>query len=241
MHPALEVPVDTSQKLWRYFKTERFIEFLRTGQLYFASARQFADPFEGAVAVLPHDFPTDPRYADPLEFESPWESLRDLIKVSCWHRADYESNAMWELYAGASKGVAITTNPNRIEAAVRPFKLQANYGAETLWYGDVQYVDLTKERLRVGDVKRFWYKHLAFAWEREYRLGISLVQASEWVPDVPELGIKVDFSVGDLIDRIVLGPALAKDEIDAIRDAVQAAGIEGRIDVSSMLGRPRYL
>jgi len=48
--------IDMSEPLWRYFKTERIVNFLETGNLYFSSARQFQDPFEGAVAVLRQDF-----------------------------------------------------------------------------------------------------------------------------------------------------------------------------------------
>ena len=49
--------IDMAEPLWRYFKTERFLELLRNSSLYFSSARQFEDPFEGAVAVVPFGFP----------------------------------------------------------------------------------------------------------------------------------------------------------------------------------------
>lgn len=45
-----KVPDDT-QPLWRYFKVERLIDFLRSGELYFASAREFQDVFEGAISI----------------------------------------------------------------------------------------------------------------------------------------------------------------------------------------------
>lgn len=37
-----------AEPLWRYFKTERFLELLRNSSLYFSSARRFEDPFEEA-------------------------------------------------------------------------------------------------------------------------------------------------------------------------------------------------
>ncbi|RYD96692.1 MAG: DUF2971 domain-containing protein, partial [Sphingobacteriales bacterium] len=55
--------LDMTEPLWRYFRTERFLELLQSSELYFAAARQFEDRFEGAVAVLPPGFPVDPRYA----------------------------------------------------------------------------------------------------------------------------------------------------------------------------------
>mgnify|MGYP003591443300 CR=1 FL=1 len=106
--------LDTTEPLWRYFKTERFLQLLESSHLYFAAARQFEDPFEDAVAVLPPGFPVDPRYAGLESHERAFEELHRLTKVSCWHRANYESDAMWQLYAGSRKGVAVRTNAERI-------------------------------------------------------------------------------------------------------------------------------
>jgi hypothetical protein len=112
---------NATEPLWRYFKTERLIEFMQTEEVYFDSARQFQDRFEGAVAVLPPEFQIDPRYTKPEFFESAFEELRRLTKISCWHRATYESDAMWQLYANTWKGVAIQTSLERIKAAAQPF------------------------------------------------------------------------------------------------------------------------
>jgi len=59
-----KIEPDWNEPLWRYFNTDRFVSFADTGSLYFASARQFEDRFEGAVAVMPPGFPVDPRYAE---------------------------------------------------------------------------------------------------------------------------------------------------------------------------------
>ncbi|MGM0857677.1 MAG: DUF2971 domain-containing protein [Pseudomonadota bacterium] len=232
--------LDMNEPLWRYFKTERFLELLQSSQLYFASARQFEDPFEGAVAVLPPGFPVDPRYAEPKLGERAFEALRRLTKVSCWHRARYESDAMWQLYAGSRKGVAVRTNPGRIRAAAKPFRLKPEYGHEDLWAGNVQYVDLLKVRLRVSMMDRFWYKHMAFAWEQEFRLAVSVRMAEEFGVQVPEHGVNMDFDLPKLIERIYLGPLLPEAEAEAIRIAARAHGLENRIRVTSILGTPRY-
>lgn len=232
--------LDMNEPLWRYFKTEWFLELLQSNELYFASARQFYDPFEGAVAVLPPGFPVDLRYAEPEFGEKAFEELRRLTKISCWHRASYESDAMWQLYAGSWKGVAVRTNAERIRAAAKPFRLKPEYGHEDLWAGNVNYVDLLKERLCVSMIDRFWYKHMAFAWEREFRLAVSVRTAEEFGVQVPEHGVKVEFEVPQLIERIYLGPSLPEADTAAIRHAAKAHGLEDRIRVSSMLGTPRY-
>lgn len=232
--------LDMNEPLWRYLKTERFLELLQSSHLYFASARQFADPFEGAVAVLPAGFPIDPRYAEIEHDERAFEELRRLTKVSCWHRANYESDAMWQLYAGERKGVAIRTTPSRISAAANPFRLKPEYGHEELWAGNVNYVDLLKERLRINMLERFWYKHMAFSWENEFRLAISARMAEEFGVVVPEHGVNVEFDIPQLIERIYLGPSLSELDIAAIRSAAKSHDLEDRIRVTSMLGTPRY-
>lgn len=241
MRNATEEQINNDEPLWRYFKTERFVDMLATGELYFAAARQFQDPFEGATAVIPHGTHVDPRY--PLDGElgeRAFEELRRLTKISCWHRASYESDAMWQLYAGAWKGVAIRTTPGRLSAAATTFRLEPQHQGEDLWGGNVKYVDLLQERLRINMMGRFWHKHMAFSWEREFRLGISLRFAEEFGVAVPERGIRVPFNLDQMIDRIFLGPSLETNEVEAIRNAAEQAGLGQKVRVSSMLGTPRY-
>jgi len=234
--------LDWNQQLWRYFKTERFVDMMDTGCLYFSSAREFEDRFEGAVAVMPEDFPVDhPRYADMDFGEAAFEQLRRLTKVSCWHRADYESDAMWKLYADLHKGVAIKSTPQRIRDAARPYRIQSQYGHEDLFGGNVEYVDLLKKRINLSMLHRFYVKHMAFSWEREFRLIVSVRSAEEFGVNVPEKGIFVEFDLDTLVEEIYLGPSLISEDIDRIKASADRHGLTSRIRVSSLLGTPRYL
>lgn len=232
--------LDREEPLWRYFKTERFSELMQSGHLYFASARQFQDRFEGAVAILSPDLPVDPRYAEPEHHERAFEELRRSTKISCWHRASYESDAMWQLYADSRKGIAIRTTPAGIEAAAKPFRLKPEYGHEHLWAGNVRYVDLLRERLRVDMLERFWYKHMAFSWEQEFRLAVSVRTAEEFGVEVPELGVFVEFDLAELIHEIYLGPYLSREDIEIVRYTAEQCSLGDRVRVSSLLGNPRY-
>ena len=86
--------LDWDESLWRYFRPDRFVSLLDTSLIYFAAATQFTDPFEGAVAVLPPEFPVDPRYDEMDHVENAFYELKRLTKINCWHRAEYESDAM---------------------------------------------------------------------------------------------------------------------------------------------------
>jgi len=232
--------VSPDQPLWRYFRTDRFVESVQSGALYFPSARQFEDPFEGAVAVLPHDWPIDPRYGELEPSDKAFEELRRLTKISCWHCADYESDAMWKLYAASRKGVAVRTTAALLQAALHPFRLAPNYGEEEPFWGRVRYVDLHTERLRVDMERRFFIKHRAFEWEREFRIVISVRMAEEFGVPVPAEGINVPFDPAILVESAYLGPALPESERVAIGDACAAAGVGAQLLTSTLLGQPRY-
>src|SRR5207237_3200791 len=114
------------------------------------------------------------------------------------------------------KGVAVCSTPERMRDAIRPYSATDASEPEDLWGGAVKYYDFLKVRLRPSNNQRYFSKHLAFSWEREFRLLISLMQASEFVPGLPSEGIEVEVDVSRLVERIMLGPALSKDEMDIV-------------------------
>jgi hypothetical protein len=233
--------IDWSEPVWRYFKVSCFAWTLENAKLYFSASTQFTDRFEGAAAVLPPDFPVDPRYAQPDMMESIQIRFRRLYKIHCWHRAEYESNAMWHLYAEQSKGLAICSTPERMRAAIKPFRLQPTFAPEDIFAGPVKYVDFLKVRLRPTGNERYFYKHRAFEWEREFRLLISLMESDEFTYQVvPDGGIEVDVDLDALIERVMIGPELSKDDMETVIEQTKKAGLGDRICKSSLLGEPRF-
>jgi hypothetical protein len=233
--------LDPNEPLWRYFRLDRMIASLASRTLYFPSARQFEDPFEGATAVQPHDWPVDPRFGEFDFGERAFEQLRRLTKISSWHRADYESDAMWKLYAGEQKGVAIRTTVGRLTAGLKPFRLKPEYGEEEPYAGSIRYVDLFDVRLRVSMERRFFYKHRAFEWEREFRVAISVRGAEEHGVQVPDLGISVPFDPEILIESIYVGPLLQASERAELEKVCDVAQLRRQFKISTLLGRPRYI
>ena len=91
-------------------------------------------------------------------------------------------------------------------------------------------------------MKRFFYKHLAFKWEREFRLAISLEMASGFGVPVPkEEGIFVGVDLDALVECVYIGPELTATDQECIHDSFIRVGIKPKLAVSSLLGRPRYL
>jgi hypothetical protein len=197
--------LDWNQQLWRYHTSEKLTRVLNESQLYFAFPVQFEDVFEGCTAVTAPDLPADERYQEMDHTEQAFYRLRHHFKISCWHRADFESDAMWKLYAGEKKGVAICSTPERMRASIRPFRLPQASVDERIWAGDVSYQDFLKSpRLGLDLLNQFFHKHQAFAWEREFRLLIPHKDASQWVPGLPDKGVAVEVDLHALVERIVL-------------------------------------
>jgi hypothetical protein len=129
-----------------------------------------------------------------------------------------------------------------LRTAFGPFRLKPEYGEEDLVAGPVEYVDLSQVRLtRVSMLGRFFIKHRAFEWEREFRLAVSLRMAEENGVHVPDRGIFVDVDLATLAERIVTGRTTTDVERAAIVEGAKAAGLADRVELSTLLGHPRYV
>ena len=241
MKEIYENSIDWKEQLWRYYSTERFLELLNSSTLYFAAATQFEDPFEGSVSVVSPEFKVDPRYKEMEEDEKAFYELKRLTKISCWHRANYESDAMWKLYALKRKGVAICTSPEQINLAITPYKTKPEHEEEQLYGGAVKYVDLASVRLKTSMLETFYHKHMAFEWEKEFRLAISLRMAEEFGVNIPENGIEVKTNLIDLISRIILGPELTEEDKEKIIQTTKRIGVSDKVEISTLLYTPKYI
>ncbi|WP_229743389.1 hypothetical protein, partial [Salipiger profundus] len=64
--------------------------------------------------------------------------------------------------------------------------------------------------------------------------------AAHGVP-VPENGILVDVDLSALIERIVLGSTTTEAERATVAQHVASAGLSDRLELSTLLGQPRYV
>lgn len=88
---------------------------------------------------------------------------RDFF-VSCWHAADSESIAMWQLYGAPGPGVAIITNGGRIENAL-------SKNIQNFHLGSVVYRDTSQFTIGSSNVfESIMRKRDCFEFEKEVRL-----------------------------------------------------------------------
>src|SRR6266704_1536349 len=114
-HSVTKLPADLDSPIWRYVDIAKFLDLLSTSQHYFARADNLSDPFEGSWPLLGIERRRK-RYTEDSEatFNYAGREFVGGTYLNCWHLSPHESAAMWNLYSGASKGIAIRSTCQRI-------------------------------------------------------------------------------------------------------------------------------
>jgi hypothetical protein len=196
-HPSFDAPADPDQPLWRYMSLAKYLSLLSTRSLFFTRAERLGDPWEGALG------PANVGAAAELYGElaprlaAAGERLPMSVFVSCWHAQDWESAAMWAVYAGVdpsrSDGVALRSTFRRL--------LESLEGSHDVYCGTVHYVDYDAEFIPEDNMfERFMRKRRSFEHEQEVRAVIAL-ETSEVD------GIRVDCDLETLIEEVRVAPS----------------------------------
>ena len=92
----------------------KFVWMLNHQCLYFCKVDKLKseDPFEGSW--LPNGFLKNIPKEIAVNFATQAISCGPPITINCWHLNDYESAAMWKLYGGVNKGIAIQSTFDRM-------------------------------------------------------------------------------------------------------------------------------
>jgi Protein of unknown function (DUF2971) len=176
-HPTFKKPADLKVKVWRYMSLAKFVWLLQRSALFFSRSDLMGDPFEGhyskVTAASEEAFVaaqmTDPLFASwgeevhrrnfrKILYDVPQERVN--LFVNCWHMNDYESLAMWKLYAGQHDSICIQSTFRKLQRAL---PAQA-------FLGTVKYIDYNKEYISVTDAFQYIvHKRTGFEHEKELR------------------------------------------------------------------------
>ena len=187
-------PKDT---LWRYLSFEKFAILLSTKSLYFATADQFEDPFEGHVP--PPIMELYKRHTQRLGKKGSqavlklWEDWREWVMCSCWYHGNQESIAMWERekYSTHNSGIAIKTTVQCLEDSFT-HEDDVDVYIGKVKYVDYQNIDDTPDILDMHTIYTpFFYKREAFESEKEVR---AIIDASPYIKE-RFYEVKVGFSL----------------------------------------------
>jgi len=150
-HPSLVLPSDDTI-IWRYMDFTKFFSLVNSSALYFPSAMQLAenDPYEGSFTKGDIEYePGNDAQLAPLDLGQETfdlmkvnnknlrslakEGLRKVAYINSWYISDYESAAMWKVYAEEKSGIAIRSSVGRLKDAVNAVEQTVVMGATKFW------------------------------------------------------------------------------------------------------------
>ena len=122
--------------------------------------------------------------------------------VNCWHKSEYESEAMWKLYMASGQGIAIESTIGQLESAI--------INKESLEIKSVTYLSEDDPKKEDGKLDILFWKRKAFEHEKELRATISLKEKGK--------GTFVECDLDKLINRIHVSPLVEAYFTEIVKD-----------------------
>ena len=236
-----EVPKDDSI-IWRFLDLAKFISLLKEKALYMTRADKFEDQFEGAVCSLEDSVKYDEALADyyfdclggkPVSDQLiknehyAIQLIRNNSFLSCWFEGNYESIAMWRLYASGkdAKGVAIRTTVGRLKKAI----------GQNVEIGRITYIDYSKEWPNANEA--LWRKRLSFEYEHEVR--IRVIPEGGLSPAPPEFML-LPINLDELIESVFVSPMAEAWFKDIVVDVLKKYGLNKEVFHSALNDKALY-
>ena len=145
--------------------------------------------------------------------------------------SEYESAAMWEIYATRHSGLAIQSSFARLRDSLAS-------STEHVLIGLVQYVDYKTSILPEGQmIEPYMLKRLSYSYEKELR-GVVLWDAP--IPPQMPSGIKVACDLNTLIETIFVSPTAPQWFYDLVMSISKKYALNCPIIRSSLAEDPIY-
>jgi hypothetical protein len=227
-----ELP-DASTPIWRYLDLPKFLALLRTRALYLCRADLFGDPFEGSFtegSLREHEQEFSSKFPDNLVTMTQWIPCRSF--VSCWHVAEFESAALWKIYASSQGSVAIRSSVGTLKNLFPEKDDRRGDFLVCQAVRLVQYIDYRNEHPYLNDLMGpLCYKRRAFSYEQEIRVilqELPTVQARNRPngraiavgPPPEEKGKEVQVDLETLLDAVYVAPSSPRWLRDAVEETM---------------------
>jgi hypothetical protein len=198
---------------------QRYIEQIEEARRQFAAHNPNADlaRFNAGIDA------TIRQYVQRAQ-NAPLEAVRKF-GVSCWHKNEYESEAMWRTYPAES--VAIQSTVARLR--------DSNRSAKTINIENVRYMDFDNDPIEKGHEQYLLcLKRKSFEHEKELRATVLLGDGIE--------GAFLDFDLDVLIAQIHLSPRASEIFRQAVSDILKgtAKPLDKPLVASSLYEKPSY-
>jgi len=245
-------PVQNEQSvIWRYMDFTKFVSLLDKGSLFLCRADDLGDPFEGASTELDVnswkiDYCTRiiregkmgyVRMQQNLqEISDGFELLKKFVYVNSWYMKEYESAAMWNLYAKTNEAVAIMSSNKRLRESLPSF--------DQLLVGQVRYIDYKNENMEERYITdRFFYKRKSYEHEEEIRVVLLNLQdefPSAIHPVETEDGVYIRTEISELIDKIYVAPNSPEWFRELVERIINLYGLHKEVKRTSLDDKALY-
>ena len=206
----------------------KFVSLLEKKALFFCPPDDLGDPFEGAISpVTPPSGPNIVPGKTYLVGEFDVRHSQKILRVNCWHMGEFESEAMWRLYAREHDGIAVKTVFARFKEAL--------IGDQAVFGSKVHYQDYQTDPIPYGNVMLpLVHKRNAFRHEQEFR-ALYFQESDDTTGGYCEVDLL------KLIEEVVVAPFSKDWFLDLVRSLAKRYGICDRVRRSTLSDDPMFI
>lgn len=184
------------------------------------------------------------------------EWAKQWIYVSCWHKDNEESQAMWKVYGEDKTSVAIETTSSELVKIYESYKTSNALECITILW-EVTYIlpgtgtsaDVTAKVLYADTTSQWLYnpayaftfeqlflKHSAYSFEKEIHLVIGESLETEKVGNRnKKSGLELPIiNKDDFLKAVYVSPGATKTFFETVQDVMQKYGFSGDVRRSSL-------
>jgi hypothetical protein len=232
----LDVPV------WRYMDFTKFVSTLVNKGLFMCRADKLSDPFEGALSkpMIKYD---DPKFLAMFanlddvpgrlsRIYKDQQATRHSAFISSWHMSEFESAAMWKLYARTEEAICIRSTFAKLDSLL----------PSDVYAGKITYVPYESAEFPIDVFSPFIYKRMSFEHEREIRalyVDPSLRYGESNDPLRP-LGKWVSLDLSQLIGGVYVAPTTPEWFFDTVRATIKQFGFDFQVHRSKLDESPLW-
>lgn len=203
--------------LWKYMDFLKFVNILTTNQIWFNKIKCFEDVYEGTYPIANKAQRAEIYDGDPPPqciYDTTEEYERQRLYVLCFHNNEFESAAMWSLYA-KDGGIAIKTTGEKLKKCFQNEQ-------KNIYITPVTYIDYEKDFL--PERNAFYlgtHKRKSFSHENEIRC--MYFNQGEFLDNT---GVYININVLELIEEIYISPYAPAYMLDTVKTLVNTFGYD---------------
>lgn len=213
--------LDQETTIWRYMDFTKFADLVLSRKIYCCRLDSFDDNYEGYISrydagstvanykSLQQDYKME---IDHLLLANSHLKMQAQLKstayANCWHMNEYESAAMWGLYAQTHEAIAIKTTLRKLVCSLSGVKKIRE--SDQIYLSETTYLDYEKPESYPDDRIGGWLsplisKRFSFEHEKEVRI-LYLNLLAAFSDGKSEASVSLDVDISELIDVVYVSP-----------------------------------